>query len=180
MYPDVVKRLELSPERAASRQASRERAEAKAKEAQDRLKAVSFANLGDEQPGSIAELAQEGGDSSEYEYYTTSEDEKAAKAQRARAEAKREEVRRRKKAMHSRSVHDRVSFLKDAAAEKGRVELREDGRLRAVSYSGQSGAAAVKNRVTDTKELEERPERGHLLARYLAARSRDFFCAAPG
>jgi hypothetical protein len=173
MYPDVVKRLELSPERAPSRQASRERAEAKAKEAQDRLKAVSFANLGDEQPGSIAELAQEGGDSSEYEYYTTSEDEKAAKAQRARQEAKREEIRRRKTAMHSRSVHDRVSFLKDAAAEKGRVELREDGRLRAVSYSGQSGAAAVKNRVTDTKELEERKQRRKVERRKKHAKRRE-------
>ena len=75
--------------------------------------------------------------------------------------------------MHSRSVHDRVSFLKDAAAEKGRVELREDGRLRAVSYSGQSGAAAVKNRLTDTKELEERKQRRKVERRKKHAKRRE-------
>jgi hypothetical protein len=97
----------------------------------------------------IKRKQEEEGDSSDYEYYSTSEDENEDEESRARRAREKEREQRRKarqaRALRAGSIRDRVSFMKQDAAEKGRVSLREDGRLRAVSYKGH-GADAAKQR----------------------------------
>jgi hypothetical protein len=103
----------------------------------------------------IEEIKRQAGtesESSEYEYYSTDEDaDDGTQLTNALDQEREQRLKARALRSSSKGIRDRVSFMKQDAAEKGRVSLREDGRLRAVSYKGRGA------HVAQTRDMQNQP-----------------------